>query len=273
VDTDVVSYTVEVLKWHKANHEAQCKQALATGPAKGEEVKHLVALGPDIVAVGDLRGAVCDCWQIEIEHFVIGSFAHLVRLCGDLESMPEYDRYVLVNSLGEGRSLAGNVAVRREGARVLVECQVRPCFPRTVARKLPMDLALSPKHDLIVEGGDIASVSGLAALPQKLLTCLSMRRGESPFHRDFGSRLAEYWDNYMGSPWLEELLKLDVVRLASIPYADPVVTETYTPLMCVERVKRVAVVGDLNERRLPVHLELEVTGLGTWSRDLAVFVG
>jgi hypothetical protein len=43
--------------------------------------------------------------------------------------------------------------------------------------------------------------------------------------------------------------------------------------MCVERVDRVAVLGDLTERRLPVHLELEIAGLGAWSRDLAVHVG
>lgn len=271
VDTDVVTYTVEVLKQYKANHEVRCKHALA-GAAGGQEVKHLIALGPEIVAVGDLSGAVGDRWQIEIEHFVIGNFAELIRLPGHLRLMPEYDRYVLVNSLGEGRSI-GDVSVRRNGTRVLVECQVAASFPRIVAGNLPTDLALSAKHDLMVEGGDIATVSGLAALPQKLLTCLSMRRCESPFHQHFGSRLAEYWGNYMGSQWLEELLKLDVARLASIPYFDPISKTAYTPLMCVERVSRVAVLGELSERRLPVRLELEIAALGAWSRDLAVHVG
>jgi len=77
----------------------------------------------------------------------------------------------------------------------------------------------------------------------------------------------------MGSPWLEELLKLDIVRLASIPYSSPISNESYTPLMCVERVFRVAILGDLVERRILVHLELEIAGLGHWSHNLAVHIG
>jgi len=273
IDTDVIAYAVEVLKRHKANHEARCRQALTGSSASAQESKHLIALGPDIVAVGDLSRAEGDSWDIEIEHFVIGNFGELVAMSGRLASMPEYDRYVLVNGLGEGRSLVGNVSVRRKGGKVLVGCQVAPSFPRTPAAQLPTDFALSARFDLTAESLDIATVSGLAALPQKLLTCLSMRRGESPFHQGFGSRLAEYWGNYMGTAWLEEMLKLDVVRLASIPYADPIQNISYTPLMCVERVSRVAVIGNVNDRRLPVQLDLEIAGAGTLSRDLAVHVG
>jgi hypothetical protein len=137
---------------------------------------------------------------------------------------------------------------------------------------MPKDYSLSAKHDLTVENGSIATVSGLAALPQKLLTCLSMQRGESPFHPEFGSRLADYWANFIGSPWLDQLLKLDVVRLASIPYFDPVLNQSYTPLMCVERVDAVVAIGEPSERRLPVHLDLQIAGLGPWTRDLAVFI-
>lgn len=271
VDTDVITYTVEVLQQYKAGHHSRCKQAL-TGAAGEQNVKHLIAFGPEIVAVGEINYAQDDQWHFEVEHFVAGDFPDLVRLAGHLMSIPEYDRYVLVNNLGEGRSI-GSLSVRREGGRVLVECQVAPNAPRTPAASLPRDFALSANHDLMLEGGDIAVVSGIAALPQKLLTCLSMRRGESPFFQDFGSRLAEYWVNYMGSPWLEELLKLDIVRLASIPYSSPISKESYTPLMCVERVFRVAILGDLVERRLLVHLELEIAGLGPWSHNLAVHIG
>lgn len=104
-------------------------------------------------------------------------------------------------------------------------------------------------------------VSSIAALPQKVMMCLSMRRDESPCFQGFGSRLSEYGVNYMGSPWLEELLKLDIVRLAPIPYPSPISKESYTPLMCVERVFRVAILRDLFERRLLVHLELGMAGL------------
>ncbi|MBS1041930.1 hypothetical protein JK203_13915 [Gluconobacter cerinus] len=271
VDTDVFTYTVEVLQRYKADHYSRCKQAL-TGAAGEQNIKHLIAFGPEIVAVGEINYAQDDQWHFEIEHFVTGDFSDLVRLAGNLRSIPEYDRYVLVNSLGEGRSI-GSLSVRRERTLVLVECQVAPNAPRTPAASLPSDFALSANNDLMLDGGDIAVVSGIAALPQKLMMCLSMRRGESPFFQDFGSRLSEYWVNYMGSPWLEELLKLDIVRLASIPYSSPISNESYTPLMCVERVFRVAILGDLVERRILVHLELEIAGVGPWSHNLAVHIG
>jgi len=272
VDTDAVTYTVRVLKEFKDSHERRCKLALGLEPSATPISPHLLAIGPYIVCVGDLQGVEGLRWRIRIEHFVSGTFADLVGLSGALPSIPAYDRYVVVNSLGEGRSLAGGFAVERHGGQIVIECEVSPSFPRTRAAELPTDWALSAKHDLTLEGGDIATVSGLAALPQKLLTCLSMRRGESPFHTEFGSRLAEYWTNFVGSPWLGELLKLDVIRLASIPYADPILGRSYTPLQCVERVNSVEVIGDLAARRLPIRLDLQVAGLGPWIRDLAVFV-
>lgn len=268
VDTDDITYTVEVLRRYKADHEARCKRAIGFKPAAG----HLVAFGPEIVCIGDIDRVDGDRWCIGIDHFIVGSFSEVVRLAGRMPISPERDRYVLVNSLGEGRSIVGGLSVRRDGDRMQVDCTVAQSFPRTPAAELPMDFSLSAKHDLTVGDSSIATVSGLAALPQKLLTCLSMRRGESPFHPDFGSRLADYWSNFVGSPWLDELLKLDVVRLASIPYYDPMLNRHYTPLMCVERVEKVQVIGEPNERRLPVHLELEIAGFGRWSRDLAVHI-
>lgn len=272
VDTDDVTYTAEALHRFKVEHEVRCKQALGLNVRAGRPGGHLVALGPEIVCIGDVERVEGVRWRIGIDHFVVGDFSTLIRYSGRLTTAPAYDRYVLVNSLGEGREIVGGVAVHRDGGRVVVECTVAPSFPRTPAAGLPKDFALSAKHDLTVENGNIATVSGLAALSQKLLSCLSMQRGESPFHPEFGSRLADYWANFIGSPWLDQLLKLDVVRLASIPYFDPVLNQSYTPLMCVERVDRVAAIGEPNERRLPVHFDLQIAGVGFWSRDLAVFV-
>jgi hypothetical protein len=272
VDTDDVTYTADALHRFKAEHEARCKQALGFDVRAGRPGSNLVALGPETVCIGDIDRVEGARWRIGIDHFVVGDFSTLVRFSGRLATAPAYDRYVLVNSLGEGREIDGGLAVHRDGGRVMVECTVAPSFPRTHAAGLPKDYSLSAKHDLTVENGSIATVSGLAALPQKLLTCLSMQRGESPFHPEFGSRLADYWANFIGSPWLDQLLKLDVVRLASIPYFDPVLNQSYTPLMCVERVDAVVAIGEPSERRLPVHLDLQIAGLGPWTRDLAVFI-
>ncbi|UQR61185.1 hypothetical protein LRP30_30035 [Bradyrhizobium sp. C-145] len=157
--------------------------------------------------------------------------------------------------------------IERHLGKIIVEGVVAPDFPRDLAATLPTDVALSVEHDLLADAGrSITTVSGLDALPQTLITCLSMMRGESPFHPDYGSRLAEYWHCYVGSPWLNTLIKLDVARLASIPYGDPVLNQRYTPLRCVERVEKVEVIGSLERGRLPIRLELMIAGVGSWSR-------
>jgi hypothetical protein len=71
-----------------------------------------------------------------------------------------------------------------------------------------------------------------------------MLRGESPFHPDFGARLAQYFDAFRASPWLGHFLKLDVIRQAAIPYTDEVMQRQYTPLQCVDRVWGVEVLAD-----------------------------
>jgi hypothetical protein len=274
IDTDVVQYTVTLLRDAKQVHERRCQQGLAatnaSAPAAGQ---HLVAIGPDIVAVGDIDQVQGHLWRVRIDHFVHGAFADLVGLAGQLGLRSPGDRYLIVNSLGEGRTIKGDFAIARDGAQILVNCEVSPAFLRTQAQNLAKDFSISAKYDLSSENGSIATVSGLDALPQRLLSCLSMRVGESPFHGDFGSRLADIWTNYLGSPWLDELFKLDVIRLASIPYADPILATAYTPLQSVERVDRVTVVGELEGRRLPVRLDLQVAGVGAWSRTLAVHIG
>ncbi len=226
---------------------------------------------PDIVCVGDLAEAAGTRWRFGLDHFVTGALPDLLRFSEAAAHSQPYDRYVIVTSLGAGRSLVGPLKIERNAGQITVECEVAPDFPRILATDLPTDFALSAQHDL-TGSGNIETVSGLDALPQTLLTCLSMMRGESPFHPDYGSRLSEYWQAYFGSPWLNALIKLDVARLASIPYGDPILNQQYTPLRCVERVEDVQVLGPPEAGRLPVRLKLIIAGVGAWSRDLRIFV-
>jgi hypothetical protein len=136
-----------------------------------------------------------------------------------------------------------------------------------------MDLALSNDNDLMLAGGDIATVSGLAALPQVIKTRLSFHKGESPLHQDAGARLGEHYSVLSGSPWLERFFKLELIRLAAIPYIDKVLNRQYTPLQCVKRVFEIKVLkyAPINGW-LPVSVDLDVKGLGRWQHDLSIHV-
>ncbi len=100
-----------------------------------------------------------------------------------------------------------------------------------------------------------------------------MQRGESPFAPTFGMRFFEYFDAYRGSPWLDLLFKLDVIRQASVPLEDVVTKHAHTPLQCVTRVRDVALLADTpTNNRLPIRLDFDVQGGGQWTRDLSIYV-
>lgn len=67
VDTDDVTYTAEVLHRFKAWHEARCKQALGFIVGAGRPGGHLVALGPEIVCIGDIDRVEGARWRIGID--------------------------------------------------------------------------------------------------------------------------------------------------------------------------------------------------------------
>ena len=96
---------------------------------------------------------------------------------------------------------------------------------------------------------------------------------DRPLHRDFGTRFAEYYKLLSGSPWFDRYLKLEVIRQAAIPYANPTNNQQYTPLLCVEQVFGVEVLAEAPTNNwLPIREDLSVKGVGRWQHDLSVCI-
>ena len=274
IDRDEVMYTADVLRAMKAEHEANCATRQRNAVSVGEAVPDLIAIGPDIVFVGEFLGVENDVWSLHLRNFVDGDVHTLIALTERYEQIAAIDRYVLVNELGDGRSLRAKPSVTRETTGgYTVRCPVFPSVDRIPAANIPKSWALSDNHDLTTQNGNWAMVSGVDALPQQVKTCLSHQRGESPIHRDFGTRFAEYYNMLAGSPWFDLYLKLEVIRQAAIPYIDPTNNQQYTPFLCVERVFGVAILADAPTKNwLPIRVELSVKGLGRWQHDLSVCI-
>jgi hypothetical protein len=155
-------------------------------------------------------------------------------------------------------------------------CPVVSSFPRIDAQNLGSDMAQHPDtFDVYADAaGNIARVSGLDHLPQKIQTSLSLQRGESIFHRSAGIRFYEYYQAFRESPWLALLMKLDIVREASIPFADKILKRQYTQLQCVTRVLDFELLSETPaaNNRLPVRVTFEVQGVGLWERDLQIYM-
>jgi len=128
-------------------------------------------------------------------------------------------------------------------------------------------MATNAANDLSVKNGDIAMVSGLDSLPQRIKNALSMLQGESPFHPKAGSCLKEYFDAFEKSPWLQRWVKLEVVRMACIPYYDRVQQTVYPLVPSVLQVMEVEKISpERTTQWQDFKFKLDVQGLGHGSR-------
>jgi hypothetical protein len=200
--------------------------------------KDLIAIGPDVVAVGELLGSDGSLWTIEIDHFVIGDWLALSNFVDGFENSAGRHRYVLVNAMGEGRTIASAPAWKKSDGKIRFVCNVAPPAVRISAHRLPSRMAESPVDgDVFVERGSIARASGLASLPQALKNTMSLVRGEAFIDLDEGAVFSDYYAGFRNSPWLRRLFMLEVIRVASIA-RQPVTAKTEaTPLLCVDRVR------------------------------------
>jgi hypothetical protein len=274
IDRDEATYTAEELRAMKREHEAACARAVRTG-SSAELITGLLAIGPDIVCTGSLTHINADSWTLRLGHFLIGDLHKVISFISGFASEAADRRYILSNELGDGRVLIAAPSLLKQDGGCRLLCPVAPGFPRIDVQKLGSDLALHPDtNDLYLDKkGDIALVSGLDYFPQRVREVLSMQRGESPFSPAFGMRFFEYFEAYRGSPWLDLLFKLDVVRQASIPFKDRRMDQQYTPLQCVTRVRNVKLLADTPaQNRLPVRLDFEVQGVGPWQRELSIYM-
>jgi hypothetical protein len=275
IDRDEVTYTPEYLRAAKSQHERWCTEEVRKGAASSVHIDDLISLGPDVICVGELLGIDQSEWSLSLRNFVVGDPGVLIGFIENFATISPADRYILLNELGDGRGLIAPPSLAKDSAGYVVKCAVTSRFPRIAAQSLLADIAMYPKKDLsLTKSGDIATVSGLDALPQKIWACLSTQRGESPFHPEFGTRLAEYFEAFRDSPWVGGLLKLEVIRQSSIPYIDTALRRQYTPLQCIDRVWTVEALAEKPENNeLQIRVELDVNGVtGRWSNDILVFM-
>jgi hypothetical protein len=274
IDRDESTYTRESLHTMKAAHERQCVQQLKSArvsvSSTGSDSRaDLVAIGHNVIAIGELSAVRGASWTLLITDFVIGGTSDITKLSETFDQVSEGDRFVLLNADGDGRALAAPPAWRRLDGHWEVSLEVASRSGRIRAQDLGADLAL--------EDGDLSRsgwlVSGIARLPQHLEICLGTLYGQEWFDPTVGSRISEYRALYGDTPWFPRLVKLEIVRLASIPQWDKHLRCSYNSLQCVEKVVDVELLPRASEGdRLPVRVTLDVSGIGRWQHDLRVFI-
>ncbi|MNT65733.1 hypothetical protein D3C72_2037370 [compost metagenome] len=80
--------------------------------------------------------------------------------------------------------------------------------------------------------------------------------------------ISDYYHDYVGSPWLARLIRLEIIRVSSIELKDG-----QTPLRAVRRVREVMVLSDqLRKQRLSLRVVLDLEGHPRWTREIGVFI-
>lgn len=271
IDRDQTTYSAEALHNIKQKHETKCAFDLREENTIMPVVSGLIALGPNVICIGKIIGGDATHWRIHIERFVEGNISDILDLVERFFSFDDYDRYVVVNSIGDGRVLSDAPSWSQEEDFHIVICSIFPTFPRIKAQELGTDLALSENNDLTILNGDLATVSGLGALAQKIRLTLSFQRGESSFHKNYGTRIAAYYELLGGSFWFDQLVKLEVVRMAAIPYPSVISGTRNTPFACVDLVFDAVVSGVKSESGwIPIVVDLSVNNFGKWKHELLI---
>jgi len=274
IDRDEVTYTIELLKEMKREHEAKQAMLLRTGAAH-DLGAGLLGIGPEVVCMGDIENLSAASWTLRLKHYVRGDVHQLASYIGGFAKVSEQCRYVLSNEFGDGRVLTAAPSLTKKDGVYTLHCPIEHAFPRVNVHWIGSSFAMHPEtNDMYLdEKGSIARVSGIDYLPQKIRSCLSMQRNESVFNPDYGMRFFEYFEEFKGSPWLSSLMKLDLIRMAAIPYSDEVLKRQHTPLLCVSRVRDFELLSEvITDHRLPVRLDLDIEGLGEWIHETTVYM-
>ena len=273
VDNDDVRYSADSLRAMKFAHEASVIAEIEKRFISESQVKKdLVSLGPNIVCIGELLGTDQYAWDMRIDEFLEGNINALIHFIDTFSAADPYNQYVLVNDLGDGRALAGPPSWRKDISGLILEASVKPGAKRIDVHRFLSDLALGPTHDLVLSGGDLALVSGFDAFKQTLSTCLSTQQGEMWFHPNYGVRFGEYAHLYEGSSWLPHFIKMEVIRMASLPYVEPGNIAKTTPLKCVRCVQQVNYVGKQRDDHWHLfYFDLDLEGFGNWKGEVPVY--
>lgn len=189
VDRDEVTYPVEKLRAMKRVREATCAKEVRLGKSR-DLGAGLVGIGPEIICTGDIRNISATSWTLHLKHFMCGDVHKLASFIDGFAKAESEDRYVLSNEIGDGRVLSQAPSLTKQPDGYTLLCPVEPNAPRVDVQNLGGDMAMHPEtHDTYLDSkGNIARVSGLEYLPQKIQSSLSMQRGENVFAPTAGVR-------------------------------------------------------------------------------------
>ncbi len=269
IDADFINYSSDTLRQWKRIAENNAYKRLRDFERGGEsaDTLTLVAIGSNIVFLGTWLAAVDEKWTFGISKFIIGDINKL-REYNDV-SQYKYERYIVVETQGDGRLLIGKLNWRLDGEIYRIFIETAPKIERTT----PYDLT-DIDANFLFENGDIKIVKGIDCARQQIVSALSLDFGELFYAEDFGSHFSTYfWRFKEDIKILNRLLKLEITRLISLPRLDTTSKLETPPLQFINRILEVEILcTDLVNNKVPLRLKLEWGDGKYWEEEIQIYI-
>ncbi|WP_415422331.1 hypothetical protein ACMHYR_21065 [Serratia marcescens] len=259
IDRDEKRFTVEKLHQIKSEHESS--RLIGTLENSGEN--DIVAIGPDIIALGLIIRSASEGLRIRLSHFVSGSIRDLLALQQNFSKWSPERRYVLCNELGFGGLLNEPPVIERVNNSYEIQLALQKQVMRQDARTEISTMC----HNTLKR------ISGIEAFIQIFENVLSMAQGSWFTDLSLGSDMSDLYWRYRGSPWFKTLAMMEMIRLSSIPRLNKSQQTPTTPFLVVNRVNNVEIPSfELVDQKLEILVDFDLEGIGQWKHILSVFI-
>lgn len=245
-----------------------------TMAAKGD-LEALIALGPNIIGIGEVIGTHGRNWSIRLkDRFILGSINELARFGAEFEKFDESERYLLLEDHGEGYLLSTAPKWQKSNSEVLIDIIAEPrmerCNVHRIGRDMPLVRTDDGKYDIDFNRDWI---EGLEIVPQVMMMGLSAVKGGWRADAEHGSRVTEFQKKFGHEPILSKLIKLEIIRLAFIPRLDSIRGTKVAPFDFIERVLFVQIEKiSTEDGQAQVDVALDFNGLEqTWKSSIDIF--
>ena len=276
VDSNESEFTAETLKKFKAEAEIRAFSSLENFQrilTRTELAETLVAITGGILFLGVWAAANGNTWMFRIVEFIKGDLTQMQELFLKQSNIANWEKYVAIESQGDGRPLEEFSWERLSDGTLIVNCQVGKKVERTNPQTRGADIAFDfNERDLLFADGDFGIVWGVDAAIQHLIGLLIADPGGYADGSIVGSHFSKYCKEYHDNPsLLAQMIKIEVIRLMSVGYS----TDSIGPeLDFINRVVKVEVPAINKEKReVTVNLELELGDESHWEGQLQLVVG
>ena len=259
IDRDEKRFTVEKLHQIKYEHESSRR----IGTLEDSDENNIVAIGPDIIALGHIIRSAPEGLRIRLSHFVSGSVRDLWALQQNFSKWSPERRYVLCNELGFGGLINEPPVIERINHSYEIQLALQKQVLRQDARA---EISTTSRDFL-------SRISGIDAFIQIFENVLSMAQGTWFTDLSLGSDMSDLYWRYKGSPWFKNLAMMEMIRLSSIPRLDRIQKTPTTSFLAVNRVNNVEIPSfELVDQKLEILVDFDLEGIGRWKHTLSVFI-